>query len=50
VWDDIQALEKEGGMGEDDKFRYKDEMQKHVDEGNKKLEEIFQKKDEEISQ
>jgi ribosome recycling factor len=49
VWNEIQAKEKEGGMGEDEKFRYKDEMQKYIDEANKKLEELFEKKEKEIT-
>lgn len=48
VWNDIQKREKEGGMGEDDKFRLKDDMQKIIDDANKKLEEIAAKKDKEI--
>ena len=35
-------------MGEDDKFRLKDDMQKIIDDANKKLEEIAAKKDKEI--
>ena len=46
---DIETKEKEGGMGEDDKFRFKAEMQKLVDSGNKTLEEIFVKKEKEIT-
>lgn len=46
---DIDLKEKEGGMGEDDKFRFKAEMQKLVDGGNKSLEEIFIKKQKEIT-
>jgi ribosome recycling factor len=46
---DIDTKEKEGGMGEDDKFRFKTEMQKLVDAGNKALEEIFVKKQKEIT-
>jgi ribosome recycling factor len=46
---DIDTKEKEGGMGEDDKFRFKTEMQKLVDAGNKALEEIFVKKKKEIT-
>lgn len=46
---DIDAKEKEGGMGEDEKFRFKAEMQKLVDAGNKALEEIFTKKNKEIT-
>lgn len=48
VWNDIQKREKEGGMGEDDKFRFKDEMQKIIDDASKKLEEVSAKKDKEI--
>lgn len=48
VWDDIQKKEKEGGMSEDDKFRLKTEMQKMVDEANRKLEELAEKKEAEI--
>jgi ribosome recycling factor len=46
---DIDAKEKLGGMSEDEKFRFKAEMQKLVDAGNKSLEEIFAKKQKEIS-
>ncbi|MBP7006527.1 MAG: ribosome recycling factor [Candidatus Pacebacteria bacterium] len=48
VWDDIQSKEKEGQMTEDDKFRAKDELQKIIDEANKKLEELFDKKQKEV--
>lgn len=48
IWNEIQKKEKEGGMGEDDKFRLKNEMQKIVDDTNKKLEEVAEKKDKEI--
>lgn len=44
TWSDIQAKEKQGGMGEDDKFRLKDEMQSLIDESGKKLEEISERK------
>ena len=46
---DIEAKEKEGGMGEDDKFRFKAEMQKLVDAGNVALEAVFVKKEKEIT-
>lgn len=49
VWTDIQAKEKLGGMSEDDRFRFKAEMQKLVDAGNKALEDIFTKKEKEIT-
>ena len=48
VWNEIQKNEREGKMPEDEKFRAKDELQKIVDNGNKKLEEIFNKKEHEI--
>lgn len=48
VWSDIQTKEKEGGMGEDDKFRLKNEMQKIVDEQNKNFEVLYSKKEKEI--
>lgn len=48
VWTDIQQKEKEGEVGEDDKFRLKNEMQKIVDESNKNFESSFSKKEKEI--
>ena len=49
VWNDIQKKEKDGVISEDEKFRYKDDLQKIVDEGNKKLEAAVEKKEKEIS-
>ena len=49
TWKEIEELEKQGGMGEDDKFRYKKEMQKIVDEGNASLEALLAKKEKEIN-
>ena len=49
IWNDIQKKEKDGDMGEDDKFRYKNEMQKMIDEGNQALEVLFEKKEKEIN-
>jgi len=48
IWGNIQEKEKEGGMGEDDKFRFKDEMQKIIDDCSKNLDEIYKKKENEI--
>ena len=48
TWNDIQAAEKQGGMGEDDKFRLKEEMQKLVDEANRKLDQMAEMKEKEI--
>ena len=47
AWDEIQDLVKNGKMGEDDKFRGKDMLQKSVDEYNGKIEEIREKKEKE---
>lgn len=44
----IDDKEKEGGMGEDEKFKLKDDLQKLIDEGNKKLEELSAKKEVDI--
>lgn len=49
VWNDIQAQEKAGDMSEDEKFRFKDELQKHIDEANKALEAVFTSKETEIN-
>ncbi len=45
---EIDAAEKAGEYGEDDKFRAKEDLQKLVDEINHKLEEIFTKKESDI--
>lgn len=47
---DLDRKEKEGGLGKDDAYRAKQDLQKMVDEANKKLEELFSKKEKEISQ
>lgn len=46
---DIEVQLKNGDITEDDKFRMKDEVQKEVDATNKKLEELFARKEEEVS-
>ena len=48
LWDSIQEMQKEGKIGEDDKFLGKDKLQEVVDEYNEKIEEIRKKKEEEI--
>ena len=48
VWGEIQEKEKEGGMGEDDKFRLKAELQKLVDEASAKVVTAIEKKEKEI--
>jgi ribosome recycling factor len=45
---DIDAKEKEGGMSEDEKFRFKAEGQKFIDESTKKLTDMMDKKEKEI--
>lgn len=48
VWKDIQEKEREGTLTEDEKFRFKDEMQKMIDEANKRFGEMEEKKEREI--
>ena len=48
TWDEIQQLEKDGKMNEDEKIRAKDEVQKVIDEVNRNLEIIFEKKEKEV--
>jgi ribosome recycling factor len=46
---EIEAEEKQGSMGEDEKFRLLEELQKHVTAANTMLEHLAEKKLEEIS-
>jgi len=48
AWDEIQEAFRENKLGEDEKFRGKDELQKLVDEYNQKVEEIMNRKRKEI--
>lgn len=48
VSDDLNTQKKDGNMGEDDVMRAKTEMEKIVQDGNLKLEELFAKKEQEI--
>lgn len=48
IWDEIQDIEKQGKIGEDDKFSGRDKLQKVVDEYNVKIDEIREKKEGEI--
>ena len=48
VWNDIGQQEKDGDISEDEKFKCKDELQKLIDEGNKKLEKLVERKKTEI--
>lgn len=49
VWNDIQAKEKAKEMGEDDKFRAKDDMQKRVDAANASFDAALERKEKEIA-
>jgi len=48
AWDEIQDLVKNGDLAEDDKFKGKESLQKVVDEYNKKIEAVREKKEKEI--
>ncbi len=49
TWDDIQKKEEANAITEDEKFRLKNEMQKIVDETGKKLQEMAEKKEQEMN-
>jgi len=48
VWKEIQELEKKGEIREDDKFRGKDELQKLIDDFNKKIDDLKKSKETEV--
>lgn len=48
IWQDIQEMEKAGEIAEDDKFRGKERLQEVVNEYNKKIDEIREKKEQDI--
>lgn len=48
IWEDVQAKQKEGKITEDEKFKAKDELQKIIDEANRSLEVVFEKKQKEV--
>ena len=48
VWDDVQKKERDKEIPEDEKFRIKDELQKFIDEANKSLEALFEKKQKDL--
>jgi len=47
---DLENKEKEGEISEDEKFRTKAELQKMLDECTRSLEQLFEKKEKEISE
>ena len=48
AWEHVQEQAKKGEVREDDKFKAKEELQKLIDEFNGKIEELAQRKKEEI--
>lgn len=48
AWDEIQEKTKKGEIREDDKFRAKEELQKLIEDYNKKIEEMGKRKKEEM--
>lgn len=48
AWKEIQEKERRGEISEDDKFRFKDELQKIVDKTSEELEQSFRTKEKEI--
>lgn len=48
AWKDIQEKERNGEIPEDDKFRFKDELQKIIDKTTEELEMISNRKEQEI--
>jgi ribosome recycling factor len=48
VWSDIQEKERTSAIGKDEKFRYKEEMEKIVTDGTRALEEAAKRKEQEI--
>jgi ribosome recycling factor len=50
AWKEIQEKFKDGEIGEDEKFKAKDELQEVIDEQNQKVEEISERKINEIKE
>lgn len=48
VWQDVETKHKEGKLTDDEKFRAKEELQKIIDEANRNLEIVFEKKQKEV--
>lgn len=49
IWKDIQEKERDGKISEDDKFRFKNELQKIIDKTSGEFEEIARTKEQEIN-
>lgn len=48
TWKDIQEKERKGEIPEDDKFRFKDDLQKIIEKTTEEMEEFSKKKEKEI--
>jgi ribosome recycling factor len=48
VWQELQEMEKKGEIAEDDKFRGKERLQEVVNEYNKKIDDLREKKEQDI--
>ncbi len=48
IWNDIQQKEKDGEITEDERYSFKEDMEEIVKDYNKKAEEIYNLKEEEI--
>jgi len=48
AWEEIQTKTRAGEIREDDKFKGKEELQKLIDEYNKKIEELVERKKQEL--
>ena len=48
AWNSVQAAQKAKTLTEDDKFKAKDDLQKLIDEYNKKIKELVDKKEKEL--
>lgn len=48
IWDRVQKMERAHEIREDEKFKAKDDLQKLIDEYNKKIEDLEKKKEGEI--
>jgi ribosome recycling factor len=49
VWSEIQKKERDGEITEDEKFRFKEEMENIISEANKELDEMTLRKEKDIS-
>lgn len=50
VLNELDKKEKDGEVSKDDKFRHREELQKFVDDANKRMEDLADKKEAEISE